>query len=804
MIIDIHDDTPMRPTYEVYNDDERYGENYDFKDDAGNTSNGEELDLDHGQLKQLASAHLKNRKAKPDFGTKNESFVQVFKDLKRLGVKRNTFHLALFDDELRGVDPYSPILPLEVKIRIQLECIINPWYWLREICRIPQDGKPIVVGGGSPFLLDRNSVATWYLFLNGIDHYASKPRQCGKTQDALAKFNYAYHFGSAASTMLFFNKDAGMSRTNLYRLKCQRDMMPTYLQMRIGFGEDGKLVKETDNVTTMRNPINMNIIKTQPKANSSDMATKLGRGDTASLHYYDEFDFEPFNTTILDSSVFSYSEASKNAKANGALYCRVFTSTPGDADSRDGKTANEYISKMLPWKEKYFDMDINELRKVVTSKAYNSVVFVEHTWKQLKKSMEWYETQCNRVGYKQEIILREIELQRISGSSNSPFSRETLIYLKNNTREPKQEIDISPTLSPILFYENINPEYPYIFSLDPAQGLAEDRSAFTLINPYTQKIAAEFRSPYIPFPALLRMVVRFLDEYAPRSMIVVENNRGHELLQMLEETKYKFQVWYDQDKLGSLEVERYNKYGVQQRDAMIRKAAGFSTTSKTRPMLFNILNNFIEERIDDLYSKYINEEISQLVRKANGRIEHGDGQHDDTLFSYLIGLCVYYNATNLEDYGIIRGAREPVINGQESPEEMAHKMQMMMSKLPPEYKRIFMQAMGSDPIKESEKYAAQVQAASRRQSPSRNAPGNIDQEFVDPDSMAWKQMDEAIWQSNDMAKHHVYTETNKPNDVLSGYDMFGGYNIGGQRQSSGDYHQGGSGMSDLDEFFRNL
>ena len=36
--------------------------------------------------------------------------------------------------------------------------------------------------------------------------------------------------------------------------------------------------------------------------------------------------------------------------------------------------------------ESYFDKDINELRKIVTSKAYNGVVFVEHDWKKLKKS----------------------------------------------------------------------------------------------------------------------------------------------------------------------------------------------------------------------------------------------------------------------------------------------------------------------------------------------------------------------------------------------------------------------------------
>ena len=73
------------------------------------------------------------------------------------------------------------------------------------------------VGGGVPFNIDRNSLASWVLFLNGVDYYASKPRQRGKTQNAIAQFNYAFHFGTMASQTLFFNKDEAQAVENLYR-----------------------------------------------------------------------------------------------------------------------------------------------------------------------------------------------------------------------------------------------------------------------------------------------------------------------------------------------------------------------------------------------------------------------------------------------------------------------------------------------------------------------------------------------------------------------------------------------------------
>ena len=42
-------------------------------------------------------------------------------------------------------DVYNQILPLDMQMKVLLEIMINPWYFLREICRIPEDGKPIEV-----------------------------------------------------------------------------------------------------------------------------------------------------------------------------------------------------------------------------------------------------------------------------------------------------------------------------------------------------------------------------------------------------------------------------------------------------------------------------------------------------------------------------------------------------------------------------------------------------------------------------------------------------------------------------------
>lgn len=308
----------------VYNKDQ-------YNQSQMNVDNSTMTDDDIGIYRDFtkqAAGYLSKKKPIYDFKTKNRSFINLYKDLKKLGVKNNKFFLTLYDTDLQLIDPYAVGLPKDYQLKVFLECLVNPWYFLREVLHIPADGMPIEIGGGVKYRIDRNNLAAWYCYLNGIDHYQSKPRQQGKTQDAVAKFLYAYLFGTMSSQMLFFNKDQDQANMNLYRLKCQRDMLPGYLQMRTLELEGGKIDKGIENTKSIRNPVTGNTITTMGKATSKETAMKLGRGATSPLQYLDEFDFIPYQTEIMNAAAFAYSTASKNASANGGLFSRVLTSTP--------------------------------------------------------------------------------------------------------------------------------------------------------------------------------------------------------------------------------------------------------------------------------------------------------------------------------------------------------------------------------------------------------------------------------------------------------------------------------------------
>ena len=722
--------TDNRDKTRIYNDRPEFRDTespFDLDIDQARADSIPDIESDPGllspELEPAVNQALKSDLVKKkihgilDWSTRNKSFIALSKDLDMLGVKNNTFFLILFDKTLQGVDPYDPILPIETKLRIVLECRRNPWYFLREVCRIPADGKPITVGGGVPFNIDRNSLASWYLFLNNIDHYASKPRQCGKTQNALAEIDWAFHFGSMAANFTFANKDAANNKLNLYRLKCQRDMLPTYIQMRLSVDKEGNFVKEKNNVMSMSNPITGNTINLLPRANSADSANSNGRGMTSSLMYFDEFDFEPYNTVTLNSSAFAYSTASKNAIANGNVACRLFTSTPGDLDSRDGAAAAEFIDHMLVWDDSMLDLPIERLKELANdSKAKrNGIIYVEHTWKQLKKSNSWYEEQCRLASYKKETILREIDLRRLHGSSLSPFERDDLLYLEAHKKTPIAKIDYSINGCPIEIFESLNRDTPYILAIDPAEGLAGDNTAIELINPYTLQSAAEFESPYISQKDVCEMVEKFMDTYCPKSMIVVENNKGRELINRLKEGKYTYSVWYDPAKLLDID-DKVSNHGTPARQAMIRRSYGIATTTANRDKMYDVLNEFVREYKNRLIGPHLVKSISTLERNPRTlKVAAAQGQHDDAVMAYLIGVYVFLFAENLTEFGLHRGMMDPdekLIMENQVKEDPMEALKRLYNQLPEDVKEVFGDQILAKTEREKDyEYALEVQRA---------------------------------------------------------------------------------------------
>ena len=391
--------------------------------------------------------------------------------------------------------------------------------------------------------------------------------------------------------------------------------------------------------------------------------------------------------------------------------------------TRDGKAATDLIRGtketrgMFIWNDRYYDIPIAELKKEVKSTRWNGIVFVEHSWQQLKKSVEWYERQCNLVAYNQEVILREIQLQRLAGSNMSPFTREQQLYLSSHKHKPVDEIDVrtSDTLSTVSLYEKFDRRIPYVIGIDPSEGLSGDNNAMIIINPFTYKVAAEYKCPYISPKNFSKFLVNFMDRYCPNALLVVEANRGRELLQRLSDSHYRHRIWYDKDRMNQILSEKTDKYGGIPNSTLNRKVQGFVTGTKSRSLLFGCLEQMVMENIDCIFSENLVNEILTLIRKPTGKIEAAPGEHDDCVMAYLIGLYVYLNASNLDEFGMSRRMRVPgqaVEREVESEREYRSRVRSSLDQIPDRYREIFQDFINErDPITDARDYAKEIAKA---------------------------------------------------------------------------------------------
>ena len=200
-------------------------------------------------------------------GTKNKSFVTTSNILAEKGIKNSRFMLALKDKDLANIDPFDENLSDEMKARILAEIIANPWYFLREVVRVP------VTGGVVPYALHLGNLFLTWCMLSNINTYLVLPRQNYKTVSACAIYCWMYNFGTKNSHILFFNKELKDSQNNLKRVKDLTDELPKWLQ------NDGLIIDPINDRTAIEyiySSYRNNRIDPKPAGKDLSHADKLG------------------------------------------------------------------------------------------------------------------------------------------------------------------------------------------------------------------------------------------------------------------------------------------------------------------------------------------------------------------------------------------------------------------------------------------------------------------------------------------------------------------------------------------------
>ena len=606
-----------------------------------------------------------------DFGCSNSSFILTAKELKTVGIKNYYFMLRIDNPRVADIDPFKPnITDQEVKA-LMAEYRTNMWSFMRTAVRLRTD-KGIV-----PYTLHRGLAAMAWCFEHHFDNCLCEPRQTYKTTETIAgPIQWAFQL-SRNLHMHFYGKETDNTKRNLNHLKSDIELLPEWLQFRRYIDSEGKVKKARASTEILMNNLLNNDLCIYPKPASKTHAQSIGRGGSGAIVYYDEMEHTPFFGEILSNSAPLFKTASENAAAVGSPHCRLFSCTPGDLDTVVGRENYPIVKSMIPWTEKIYDMTPQEIEdyKSAYKDEYNNsdedhtrnvidVFYIEYQYYQLRKTYAWVQEQYKLSGDKMA-IRREILLQRLRGSNQSPLDPEDVEYLISNMKKSDKDLIINGKWRFLLYDhgqgliygkpKDLDENIPYLVGIDPAAGGGGDNFAITIINPYNLQIAAEFKSPYISGVAACNLLITLVNDYIPKAVLIPErNSMGIYLIQMIvEQTSIKENLYWSKDDKQLEDIVSESPLDAELlKLSQIYKKYGTYLTKKVRDAMFELLFKHVAECKQLLNTEYLVDDICKLIRTSTGKIEAVKGEHDDCLMSYLHAIYIYYTGDNMEAFGI--------------------------------------------------------------------------------------------------------------------------------------------------------
>lgn len=600
--------------------------------------------------------------------TKNQSFLDMHYFLKHKGIKNNDFFLALYDADLMYIDPRDKNLPGQYKIKVLRECCRNFWYFIREVVRIPEGGG--AVGDGARYELHRGNLAMNFLFMNNYNIFLELPRQHGKTTAALCYYLWVFNFRATNTDIVFIHQKYNRAKDNLNTLKNLRAALPSYLQMDAMIMPDGTKKKVKNTVESLQHPINNNRIRAMAGAVSETQARNSARGMTVAMQYYDEFAFTRFNKEMYMAAVPAFSKAKQNAIKNGAPYGILITTTPGVLTNDEGKYAYQIRNNATQWNERYYDYDRYKLEELRASNTNSSFFHVIYSYKQLGRNEEYFKNMCIDLENDWIAIRREVLLEWTNASNDCPFSQQDLESIEAWIKKEPRDTIFFGNVGQYQFqvWDTIKDmQYPPIIGVDVAGGYNRDSTAITMIDSKTTKVVGTFNCNYISMPDTAGLVEQLVSNYAPNAIVNIERDGGWggSVLQMLVKNgKIKRNLYYE---IKERVLEERVDMGGSSRHTPATKVREFGISEREyRDRLIEILFSRVKYHKDKFVAPILLDELRTLEYKKNGKVEHASNAHDDTLFSYMLALYVWYDGHNINQWGMYRN---PIKTDQETDEQ---------------------------------------------------------------------------------------------------------------------------------------
>ena len=241
-----------------------------------------------------------------------------------------------------------------------------------------------------------------------------------------------------------------------------------------------------------------------------------------------------------------------------------------------------------------------------------------------ERDQEWFAKETKNMSRRQ--IAQELECN-FNTSGETVIHPDDIERLKDMVREPKYRTGYDRNY---WIWEEYQQENNYMVVADVARGDGADYSVFHVFKLETMEVIAEYQGK--PSLDMYSNILKQVGSEYGDALVVVENvGIGISVLEKLIDLEYP-NIYYSvkgTHEFVESEVAESSKNVI----------AGFTTSSKTRPLIVAKLEEFVRNKLINLYSSRLHNEFTTFIWN-NGKPQAMRTYHDDLVMSLAIGCWV--------------------------------------------------------------------------------------------------------------------------------------------------------------------
>lgn len=259
-----------------------------------------------------------------------------------------------------------------------------------------------------------------------------------------------------------------------------------------------------------------------------------------------------------------------------------------------------------------------------------------------ERDQSWRDKQDELLGVK--MAAQECDCDFVSSGQTVIDGQLLKWYEETYCEEPIEKRGFDGNL---WIWEQPNYSTQYIVIADVARGDSADFSAFHVLDVESLTQVAEYKGQ-LSTKDYGNMLVNVATEYNDALLVIENANIGWAAIQPAIDRNYR-NLFYSTKDASLTDIQQQLSRNLDLKENGL--VPGFTTSSRTRPLIISKLDQYMRERVPVIKSKRLIQELYTFIWNG-ARAEAQHGYNDDLTMAFSIGLWVRDTALKLKSQGM--------------------------------------------------------------------------------------------------------------------------------------------------------